>query len=487
MEPQSPGNRAGRSWSERYGEKHRLRWVRDFPRGIAPPKRVRIYERADHFVLQWWDPAAKSNLSDRVNGDLVAAIARARQIEERLTHLRSSGQGGYRRLSHEELVSRYLRDLKQRADAGDMEPATVARYTAALNHYLEFCRQPTINKVHAHVTSVNRDFRMVFAAFLANRQVAANGNANVASRPMKSHSFVMDTVRAVYEWASDPDRGKLMPDGFRNPFRRAAGARQVHQGDPLADPDITLDMAIDFIEACDQFQLRLFVPMILFGLRAAEPCTLFREHLDKDWLRVLCLPELAYQTKGKRDKRLPLIGELREFWELLRAGPARGLLYERRSVVDGQQSAALRGASLDEFVAEFRSRCARQKSLDAAGRKQLRIELVHKAGGISYDQVEQEFRALASRLKWPSAATLKDFRHLFATMVGNTPMAGPYKKYLLGQSPGKAAILAYTHLNQLRQQFTYAVNSEWPTLVDAIKSRVCIVAGNVRIDLQAIG
>lgn len=470
-ESRSPGHRPERSWSERYGEKHRLCWVREFPPGITPPQRVRIYQRSGHFVLQWWDPGAKGNLSDRVDGDLVAAIARARQIEERLTHFRSSGQGGHRRLSHEELLSRYLADLKQRANAGDLETATVARYSAALDHYLAFWRQPAICKAYPHVAGVNRDFRLAFAAFLANRQVAPNGNANAMSRPMKGQGFVIDAVRAVFEWASDPDRGNLLPDGFRNPFRRASGSRPVHQGDPLADPDITLSMAIDFVKACDQYQLRLFVPMILFGLRAAEPCMLFREHLDAGWLRVQGLPELAYQTKGKRDKRLPLLDELRPFWDLLRAGPAGGLLYERRSVVDGQERAHLREASLAELIAEFCNRCGRQKSLDAAGRQRLRIELIHKAGGLNYDHVEEEFRALASRLKWSPQATLKDFRHLFATMLGNSPMAEAYKKYLLGQSPGRAAILAYTHLNQLRQQFADAVIREWPALVAAINDR----------------
>ncbi len=474
-EPRSTGNRPERSWSERYGEKHRLRWVRDFPRGITPPQRVRIYERADHFVLQWWDPAAKGNLSDRVDGDLVAAIARARQIEERLVHFRSSGQGANRRLSHEGLISRFLTDLKQRTDAGDIEPATVARYQGALRHYLDFCNQPAISKAHARVAGVNRDFRLAFAAFLAKGKVAANGNENAISRPMKSQAFVIDAVRAVYEWASDPDRGNLLPDGFRNPFRRASGSRSIHQGDPLADPDITVGMAIDFIRACDHYQLRLFVPMILFGLRAAEPCMLFREHLDADWLRVQCLLELSYQTKGKRDKRLPLVNELRSFWDFLGADPARGLLYERRSVVDGRERAPLRGVSLVDLIGAFRNRSGRQKSLDAVGRKQLRVELVHKAGGINYDHLEQEFRTLASRLKWPPQATLKDFRHLFATTIGNTPMAEAYKKYLLGQAPGKAAILAYTHLNQLRQQFADAINREWPALVDAIKGQVHVV------------
>src|SRR5437868_2951870 len=95
QEAASPPNTTPLTWSERYGQKHKLCWIRAFPPGIVPPKRVRIYQRSGHYVLQWWDPAAKGNLSDRIDGDLVAAIARARQIEERLENFKSSGQFGY--------------------------------------------------------------------------------------------------------------------------------------------------------------------------------------------------------------------------------------------------------------------------------------------------------------------------------------------------------------------------------------------------------
>ena len=67
---------SGGTWSQRYGERHRLVRLTQFPLGIRPPKRVRIYFRHDHHLLQWWDRTAKQNLSERVDGDLVAAIAR---------------------------------------------------------------------------------------------------------------------------------------------------------------------------------------------------------------------------------------------------------------------------------------------------------------------------------------------------------------------------------------------------------------------------
>ena len=92
-------------------------------------------------------------------------------------------------------------------------------------------------------------------------------------------------------------------------IRSSAASR--HATTPVAvaigEPDITVDMAVEFLEACDAYQLRLFGPMAIYGLRASEPCLLFHEHLRGDWLDVPCLPELAYYTKGRREKRLPII------------------------------------------------------------------------------------------------------------------------------------------------------------------------------------
>jgi hypothetical protein len=466
-----PATQAPPIWSARYGERHRLVWVKDFPAGIAAPAKVRIYRRRAHYVLQWWDPAARRNLSDRIDGDLVSAIARARLIDERLAHFRSGGRGA-RRLGHEDLVERFVADLRRRADAGAVEPATVRRYSAALAHYRAFCSQPEVIKSHPHAAGVNRDFRLAFAAFLAGRAVTMNGSPTAPARRMKGQPFVLDTVRAMLEWAADPDRGNLLPDGFRNPFLRRGEPRQPFKGDPLAEPDVTSPMALDFMKACDLYQLRLFAPTLLFGLRAAEPCFLFVEYLDGDWLRVPCNADLAYHTKGRRDKRFPLIADLRPLWEALRNGRSHGLLYERRPVAEGRENALLRGASLADLVGEFRGRCAAGHAPNAADRLRLRSALLKEAGAVGYDRIQQEFGGLARKLDWPASATLKDFRHLFCTTMGNAAMPEAYRRYLMGHSPEKAAVAAYTHLNELRRHYAKAVRREWAPLVAVILERL---------------
>ena len=465
------------SWSDRYGARHRWRRFVAFPAVIAATKNVRGYQRAGHFLLNWWDPGEKKNRSERVTGDLLAALTRARDIDQRIGTVRTAGAGGTgstRRIGHADLVGRYLADLERRADAGEVDPKTVRRYTGALSHYTAFAAQPQVVKRYPTAGTIDRAFRLEFAAFLAAREVTGNGRAGTTRR-MRNPQFVLDAVRAVFAWACDPDRGKLLPEGFRNPFLRSGARSPVLKGDPLAAPDVTLPMAVEFVRACDAFQLRLFVPVFVFGLRAAEPCVLFADHLRDGWLSVPCVPEIGLLTKGRRDKRFPLLEKLEPFWELFRDGKEQGLLLERRSVTEEREPAPLRGASLGPVIDGYRSRCDRANAKTAAERARARAGVFRDAGGLDYDHVQGEFAKVANGLGWSAAATLKDLRHLFATTLNNAGVPEGYVRYLMGHAPGKAALVAYTHLDQLRRHYSAALEQEWAPLLDAINHRAVVL------------
>ena len=98
---------------------------------------------------------------------------------------------------------------------------------------------------------------------------------------------------------------------------------------------------------------------------------------------------------------------------------------------------ALCGASLADLVGEFQRRLAAGRAPNAADRLRLRNLLLKEAGAVGYDQVQQEFSGLAPTLDWPAAATLKDFRHLFCTTLGNAAMPEAYRRYLMGHAPGR--------------------------------------------------
>ena len=468
FENQASGGLPNR-WALRYGSRHKLRRVRDFPPGMRPPQRVRIYARGERFLVQWWDVASKKTLNVRIDGDLVDAIARAREIEARLQNLGRSGHG-YPKVGHEALLDRYLDDLRRRADAGQIAVSTVERYEAALEHYRDFVCQPAQRKAFPYPAGANRDFQLAVAANLEQLAVAPNGHPHARRRPLRSPQLVLDAVRAMFAWAADPARGNLLPIEFRNPFQQPDRRRRSQVIDPFGQPDITTPMTVDLLGACDVFQLPLFAALALFGLRASEPIFIFREQIDEDWFRVTCHPQVGFLTKGKRDKRFPIPPSLRQI--LMPAGARReGLLFTRREAGLGPRNAPLYGASLADLSAEFQRRCRLRATSSAAARQTIRDEIIRAAGGVGYDAIEHEFQGLARRLGWPREATLKDLRHHFATALENSGVPEFYRRYLLGHTLGKTPIVTYTHLNQLQSQFQKALDQDLAPIVAAVERR----------------
>ena len=457
-------------WSAKYGDKHGWQRITDFPAGIVGPRHVRIYRRTAHYILQVWDPTAGRNISTRVDGDLVTAIFRAREIEERLTTSNSSGESR-RRLGHQELVEAFVGDLVQRADAGEIDPRTVRRYQSALDHFMTFAGQPAISAAYPNVNRIDRQFTLQFAAFLDNLHVAPNGHPHASRRKLASSQYVADVARGMIGWAADPDRGNLLGSSFRNPFAGRRRGRQVGPDFLLGAPDITVAMAGDFLHACDSYQLPLFALLMLCGLRAAEPCLLFGEHIVDGWLNVPSIPQLDYLTKGRRDKRFPLVEPLASLLANSQGARHQGLLFLRRTVAEGRERPTLLHQPLDRVVAVFQERCQKRSASTATQRRADRDDVLRQAGALKYDKIEQEFRQVARQLNWPASATLKDFRHLFSTLMQNAGMPEFYRQFLMGHAPNRAAIASYTHLDDIRSHYEAAISRTFEPITAAIEGR----------------
>jgi integrase len=198
---------------------------------------------------------------------------------------------------------------------------------------------------------------------------------------------------------------------------------------------------------------------------------LFGEYIEGvSWLSVPCNERISYTTKGKRPKRLPLVEPLASL--LAHAKP--GLLFVRRSVFEGTEQPPLLGFSLEELASEFQRRLRNDPVAagSAAGKQRIRDKLLKEAGGLTYDDIEGEFKKLAGKLGWPPAAALKDLRHLFATSLAAAGMSEPYRKYLMGHAFSAGAIGAYTHLPRIREQYQTVLQKEWPSLVQAVHKRL---------------
>ncbi|HEY4261961.1 MAG TPA: tyrosine-type recombinase/integrase [Schlesneria sp.] len=452
------------SWSSRYGDRHKLERIVDFPKGVAAPEKIRLYWRYDHYVLQWWDRSEHRTLSDRVNGDLVAAITRARDIEKRMNEIGRSGIGRSR-LTCSELIDHYLKDAGERAASGEIDLRTVVRYRSALEYLRVFSEQLAISRSYSHAASIDRRFLLEFGAFLQERLISPNGHKNTASRQMRGQHYVLQSVRSAFSWAADPERGKLLPAEFRSPFQRTIGAMRRPTIDPTREPPITIEMAVQFVASCDEFQLRLFLPLILFGLRASEPMWLFHEDVEQQWLNVRSHPGLDYQTKGRRDKRIPLLPTCTDIWEFWLQQRTAGLMLRKRISIE---SPAL---AFDACASQHQTRCHNDK-MSIVARRQSRDQLMREFGAINYDQIDSEFRHISKELDWKSTATLKGFRHLFATSLENSGCPESYRRYFLGHSQGRASSVNYTHLDQLQRHFGRFLVEEYAGIIEAIRVRI---------------
>lgn len=448
---------AGQTWSSRYGERHKLERVTEFPRGILPPKKVRLYWRNGHYVLQWWSPAHRRTLSDRTNGDFLAALTRVRQIEEQL-ETRGRVSTGQRRLSYSELVNSYIEHLRRRADASEIDLRTVARYQTALQYFEKFTAQSEINAAYPHPGRTDREFVLRFQGFLQQQRVSRGS----ITRPLEGHEFILATTRSAFTWASDPDQGNLLADSFRNPFTGRNWTIRQPAVDLTRELPITLPMAADFLGACDEYQMRLFTPLVLFGLRAAEIGWVFNEDVSSDWFIVRCHVELDYLTKGQRDKKFPLLAKMRTF---LSPSTESGLWVRRRSCsADGVPV-----LSRDEMIAEYQRRLSGHVSLNAKIRRHVRTQLLREQGALEYDCIHAEFQNVARQLNWPASATLKGFRHLFATSLENNGCPVSYRQYFMGQSQGRSAIVRYTHLDELTRHFSDLIEQRYAPILSALK------------------
>lgn len=464
----SQANRT-KSWSQRYGTRHRFNRMTEFPQGLMPPKRVRIYHRSGGLLLQWWEPSEKKNVSQPIDGDLLTALAKAREIDERLETKSDSG-ARQQRFTLNNLIDRYLGDLEARVRAGDISIRTLERYRPALAHLERFALLPEIQRNFRKATSINRAFTLKFRAFLSSLSVSPNGHPNTKRQPMRSTSYVLDVSRALFEWASDPDRGALLPENFRNPFLR----RFVRNQEPAAalesSPPITQEMAVEFLRAADDHAFHLFLPIVLFGLRATEPCYLFVEHLHDGWLDVPNIPDLRYVTKGRRSKRFPLPKDVERVFRRFIAGRKGGLLFRRRGVSAGGPDTPLFERALEELTKVFQIRIV-DSGHDAAGQEVVRDRLLREAGGLTYDDIHAEFQRISHRLKWPRTATIKGFRHLFATTMTNAGMPEPYRKFFMGHAPGRDPIVGYTHLDRARHHLETALKSECSGMLRVVRDR----------------
>jgi integrase len=142
----------------------------------------------------------------------------------------------------------------------------------------------------------------------------------------------------------------------------------------------------------------------------------------------------------------------------------------REALTPGGKPFPLLGATKEDLAAAFARRCQLEKAGRAGEVMQVRDGVLADAGALTYKMIRGEFTKVAGTLGWPAAATLKDFRHGCNTALANGGIPEHERRYLVGHHPGKGAIVAYTHLNQLAEHYRLAAERELG-LLDVLRRR----------------
>src|SRR5205085_663633 len=104
----------------------------------------------------------------------------------------------------------------------------------------------------------DRSFQLEFVSHLERTTRSASQPGSSGNHRGRGQQYVLDVAAAMFAWAADRERGNLLPAGFVNPFAKRLRKIQTIAIDLIRPLDITVTMAIGFIEAADQFQLRVF-------------------------------------------------------------------------------------------------------------------------------------------------------------------------------------------------------------------------------------
>lgn len=464
------------SWSRLYGDRHRYVPILDDP--VLPNSRrgrVRIYRRGSQdapgpqrFVLNWFENG--KNCKQTVLGDKFTAVAEADRINGRLD---ATGRSGLPRsqVSASTLIDLYREHLDRRAEAGEISPRTTARYRSALQYIHRFVERT--GRCGLPAGKMDEQSVLELKAYLRGLKIHPNGHPNSSTKPITEAGirFIMSVARAAWHWAQQCSP-PLLPEGAHNPFQGRVGSRPLKQ---LVTP-IQLDtpQLTRLMEAADIYQLALLMPMILYGLRAAEPCYLMIEDWNRQdgWLTVACVPDLDYKTKGRTDKILPVPPVLNRLLTVAVAGRSGGPLIYTRPFFEGRRAAAPTLATKQQIIEEYQRRI--QGSRSAQRRLKVLNAVLREAGAVTYDQLSREFRELVRRAGLPSCVTLKSLRHHFASALETANISYFTRKYLMGHRVRRDPLAIYTttDFDSIRQEFDRLFHGPMAPVVGATEDRM---------------
>jgi len=411
--------------------------------------KVHIWQRDERFIARGYFQGKA--FGETLGSDLAAANAalRAAMVEiDNGTFVRSSERsrrvlkhGPPTRLTLRQLFDRFLQEKRRTRGR-----KTFRDYQARLMPVLEFIETPKHQKRWQWVEQIDDAFALALQSSLATRQVSRNGHPTAAQRRISSRQVfnILSLLATVFNWAKHP-KANLLPSFFVNPFTPdLIGIRP--QKDPLAPPSVPLTMRIEMVKRMDAWQLcALALPFIL-------------PHRPEDFMGLLISEvdfapnELRFGTrmggddfnKGGLSFRSVWPVELERIIRRLINGRTDGPLILRRTVVEGCRMPKRTAQTLPEIREEYERKLTAapvQRVQAPHDHKDLFRGLLSNMGGVSRNNLRDEFKQLAEMLHPGKSPRLYDLRGSVTTDLKNAGVDTVLRRYVTGHSL-KGEILA---------------------------------------------
>lgn len=426
--------------------------------------RVKAYLRGRCWYLQYQDGGAR--FRPRVGPDVDAARRLAAQTNAQLE------TGDVAVLAFEPVA---IGDLRQRwLDHHEhvlrSSVHTVARYRTASQHLVDFLRDVRPVRLASQFTPRDAE---AFARHLRTVEVAPNGHANSAKRPLmdKGVKFILECCRALFAYAA---KRRHLSAYAENPFVQIEVDRvPVEQVKPIVL--FTPDQERRFLEACDDHQFPVFLTLMLTGLRPGELChLLLPDDLDlaAGVLRVRNKPRLGWQVKTRAERDVPLVPALADVLRIAVGGRTTGPVFRQRRCAGADHVPPLDGRTPAELEAEANARLALEQAtlrrgLTRAERGAVLRGAWRDVAVLKEDRVRSEFIRVALKVGLPLATAPKALRHMFATALQDANVDPLVRNALmghasgLGQRPGAGlgmtAVYTHTRAETVRRQIVEAM------------------------------
>lgn len=358
--------------------------------------------------------------------------------------------------------------------------ATIRRYRAATRHLENFVAADGQPK-HAHLIAVDR-----FVRHLRTVKVAPNGHPNSPKRPLRGKGvrYVLEVCRSMYAFAA---KKRHLPPYAANPFAELAIERlKVEDAKPVYVFDENTEIA--FFRAADDWSFPIHFVLAKTGLRPGELRHLLIDEVDLDsgWLRVHNKPELGWRIKTRRERPVPLVGELVLVLRRVIGGRTSGPVFRRQLFQPDKSD--LSAADYNSLVAACRSRLERAESAQGgqlSREEQAKVcgSVWRDAGAVRAEAIRQSFLRTTRSIDLPQATCPKSWRHTFATLQQDANVDPLIRQVTLGHklmndakgALGMTGVYTHTRPETQKREIARALRL-WPRSLEFARNwagRVC--------------